>query len=265
MALTSYSGNPVPLDYLDPEQLFGRQDAYPGDVGYFGDPFLGGPFELEDYSCSNDSPSSHCNYILASDGLECLYPKRQRTEGPVLFPELPPLLVKAPAAEFLPFPNECCCYSGGCENEYRGIDAKKMSVARPSQSTQSMAARDRRRKITEKTTELGRLIPGGRKMTTAEMLQAAHKYVRFLQAQVGLLQLVQPNEKVNSIKLFPFFENDYEPLTWLVKNPGEGGSSAIPSASHWDTPRVPEDSGEVVQRGEVPGDKAARTIDHDEQ
>ncbi|KAF8412766.1 hypothetical protein HHK36_000736 [Tetracentron sinense] len=48
----------------------------------------------------------------------------------------------------------------------------------------------RRRKITEKTQELGKLIPGGNKMNTAEMFQAAFKYVKYLQAQVGLLELM---------------------------------------------------------------------------
>jgi hypothetical protein len=50
--------------------------------------------------------------------------------------------------------------------------------------------RERRRKITEKTRELGKFIPGGHKMNTAEMFQAASKYVKFLQAQIGILELM---------------------------------------------------------------------------
>ncbi|KAK8627036.1 hypothetical protein V6N13_134665 [Hibiscus sabdariffa] len=57
-------------------------------------------------------------------------------------------------------------------------------------SAQSIAARERRRKITKKTQELGKLVPGGTKMNTAEMLQSAFKYVKFLQAQLGILQLM---------------------------------------------------------------------------
>ncbi|KAD6118709.1 hypothetical protein E3N88_09980 [Mikania micrantha] len=57
-------------------------------------------------------------------------------------------------------------------------------------SAQSMAARVRRRKISEKTSELGKLVPGGHKMNTAEMFQAAFKYIKFLQAQIGVLQLM---------------------------------------------------------------------------
>ncbi|KAK8946433.1 Transcription factor bHLH53 [Platanthera zijinensis] len=56
-------------------------------------------------------------------------------------------------------------------------------------SAQSAAARERRKRISDRTHELSRLIPGGGKMTTAEMLQAAHKYVRYLQAQISILGL----------------------------------------------------------------------------
>ena len=66
--------------------------------------------------------------------------------------------------------------------------SKKMNER--SVSAQSIAARERRRKITEKTQELGRLIPGCSKMNTAEMLQTASKYVKYLQAQVGILELM---------------------------------------------------------------------------
>ncbi|KAK1325628.1 Transcription factor bHLH53 [Acorus calamus] len=57
-------------------------------------------------------------------------------------------------------------------------------------SVQSVAARERRRRISEKTQELGKLVPGGHKMNTAEMFTAAGKYIRFLQAQVGILDLL---------------------------------------------------------------------------
>lgn len=57
-------------------------------------------------------------------------------------------------------------------------------------SPQSIAARERRRRITEKTNELGKLVPSGSKMNTAEMLQSAYKYIKFLQAQVGMLKLM---------------------------------------------------------------------------
>nr|VDC89062.1 unnamed protein product [Brassica oleracea] len=67
---------------------------------------------------------------------------------------------------------------------------------KPKLSSQSMAARERRRRIAEKTHELTKLIPGGQKLNTAEMFQAAAKYVKFLQSQVGILQMMQTTKKV---------------------------------------------------------------------
>lgn len=57
-------------------------------------------------------------------------------------------------------------------------------------TAQSRAARQRRKKIAEKTEELGKLVPGGTKMNTAQMFLAASKYVKFLQAQVTMLNLI---------------------------------------------------------------------------
>ncbi|KAH0456746.1 hypothetical protein IEQ34_014653 [Dendrobium chrysotoxum] len=67
---------------------------------------------------------------------------------------------------------------------------------RQSISPQSVAARERRKKISAKTQELGRLIPRGEKMSTADMLVAAHKYVRFLQAEASVLQYMN-DQKVS--------------------------------------------------------------------
>lgn len=63
-------------------------------------------------------------------------------------------------------------------------------------SAQSIAARERRRRITEKTQELGKLIPGGQKMNTAEMFQAAYKYIKYMQTQLSVLQSCQHSSQV---------------------------------------------------------------------
>ncbi|CAM0951207.1 unnamed protein product [Alopecurus aequalis] len=84
----------------------------------------------------------------------------------------------------------------------RGADAKKMQpTAGSNGSSQSAAARERRRRISDKTAELSRLIPGGHKLNTAEMLQEAARHVKLLQAQVGMLALLQTveDEKVPSM------------------------------------------------------------------
>ncbi|XP_020238020.1 transcription factor bHLH53 [Cajanus cajan] len=82
-------------------------------------------------------------------------------------------------------------------------------------SPQSIAARERRRKITEKTQELGKLVPGGPKMNTAEMLHAAAKYVNYLQAQVRMLELMKsleeekaapPSEILHDLVVSPFVQ-----------------------------------------------------------
>ncbi|MED6146012.1 hypothetical protein PIB30_030575 [Stylosanthes scabra] len=82
-------------------------------------------------------------------------------------------------------------------------------------SAQSIAARERRRKITEKTQELGKLVPGGPKMNTAEMLHAAFKYVKYLQAQASMLQLMNtlqedevapPSEDLCTLVASPFVQ-----------------------------------------------------------
>ncbi|KAE8672766.1 Mercaptopyruvate sulfurtransferase 1 isoform 1 [Hibiscus syriacus] len=83
-------------------------------------------------------------------------------------------------------PNSCPVLEDGMNR----VNGKNNDGDRKCVSAQSIAGRERRRKITKKTQELGKLVPGGTKMNTADMLQAAFKYVKFLQAQLGILQLM---------------------------------------------------------------------------
>ncbi|KAE8680315.1 Transcription factor bHLH52 [Hibiscus syriacus] len=89
-------------------------------------------------------------------------------------------------------------------------------------SVQSIAARERRRKITKKTQELGKLVPCGSKMNTAEMLQSAFKYVKYLQAQLGILQLMDSSfaesEKTSCKENMQIVTSPkvLEKLTWKV-------------------------------------------------
>ncbi|KAK3150369.1 hypothetical protein QOZ80_3AG0232330 [Eleusine coracana subsp. coracana] len=76
-----------------------------------------------------------------------------------------------------------------------GAEEKK-----PGRNCQSAAARERRRRISQKTAELSQLIPGGHRMSTAEMLHEAARHVKLLQAQVGMLALMHSSVGSSSEK-----------------------------------------------------------------
>jgi hypothetical protein len=67
-----------------------------------------------------------------------------------------------------------------------------------SKDPQSVAARHRRERISERIRILQRLVPGGTKMDTASMLDEAIHYVKFLKKQVHTLEQVGANNRSQS-------------------------------------------------------------------
>ncbi|XP_058197012.1 transcription factor bHLH52-like [Rhododendron vialii] len=148
---------PPPLDNSIPPQPFQYSYQYP-----------------KRQKCYEDEYYNYC-YYPEEELMPSLKPDGFVANPPLLIPKfsLPEIYGRVvPAFDY-----------GGC-----GDQEASGGGGRGSLSAQSIAARQRRRKITEKTQELGKLIPGGHKLNTAEMFHAASKYIKCLQAQVGILE-----------------------------------------------------------------------------
>ncbi|XP_020238019.1 transcription factor bHLH53-like [Cajanus cajan] len=176
-----YLSNPIFDNYIDPSGGF----LYPSEVYPSCDPFV--PFTYH-----NIFPT-HENHNL----LSC--PKRQKccyNEQLLQYSPQQELTTPTVPSNFLegfivPYDNTCSLQGEEVQpkifyeipqlDTYVDFGGQKKCENKINEriiSSQSIAARERRKKIGEKTRELGKLVPGGPKMNTAEMLHTAAKYVK---------------------------------------------------------------------------------------
>ncbi|KAK7260602.1 hypothetical protein RIF29_26794 [Crotalaria pallida] len=131
-------------------------------------------------------------------------------------------------------------------NENKDKEMKKKGVVRLSTDPQSVAARERRHRISDRFKILQSMVPGGSKMDTVSMLEEAIHYVKFLKAQVLLHQTLLINNFVDineHVMLQPqeyyFPDDDDENIISLIQQQNASVSS-VDSLLHTTTlPQLP--------------------------
>lgn len=136
-------------------------------------------------------------------------------ESDVVFPQLPGLLslelpqykhfqLAASSSSNSVEPAGSATHSEKSYNQHRFGPYRSPGPVSPS----STLARQRRQRISDKTRCLQKLLPWDKRMDMATMLEETYKYIKFLQAQVSVLQSMPSNTTAAPPRSFGNDEND---------------------------------------------------------
>ncbi|KAL4620230.1 hypothetical protein ACB092_06G138300 [Castanea dentata] len=152
-------------------------------------------------SSSSSSSSSPFHHLPDLHSLELTQAQQVQVQlYPPLLPELPSKRVRVDSAT---------------HSQQETLDSIVQSCR---VMPQSKLARRRRQKLSEKTQSLQRLMPWDTKMDMATMMDEAHKYITFLQAQLKALQTMPPSSSSSSSSSFPSAHYEFGGLERLTRN-----------------------------------------------